>query len=489
MFISKRKFRYVLFLVFGVVIVSCFVRAVVQSQYNKEIKYFKTYFEQRKDGLESVYNPLAIKQIPEEAIDLMYNVKLAKLQGPKESIDWSKYAYVNYATDANYLCNTLVMFDELRRFGTKAKLLLLMSRDIAGSETSQDSQQVTRMLNQLKSEGGDQVVIKYVDTIFKRTDTTQWSQSMTKLLVFNQTEYDRVIFLDNDAMLQDKLDELFFLPDYVEFAAPLSYWLLSEGDMNEAYREVKEFEKNPVNLARYTDKLRDRIKKNKMIYNHLPSLPPNLFLNSRNVAQDLIRSKFSLASLFDHHLSDKSSKVKFASNVMVIKPSAQTFSSIMKSSVPTYLKKEGKYDGDVINDDLFNLRKVLHTQFKLFRRLRTHFVPSVLVLPYARYGFLTGSIKNESQHVLLRNDILGCQRRDTSGKEIAVDIAALKSNAKYIHFSDYQLGKPWEYRSIDEIKCSVDEKKSKDIEASKKICHLWNDLYSSYLNSRGICTA
>lgn len=486
MLIWKRKFRFVLFIALGVAIVSCVVRAVVQSQLNKEIKYFKKYFEQKKDGLEALYNPLAIKQIPEETIDLLYNLRLA---GKKEPIEWSNYAYVNYATDANYLCNTLIMFDALRKFGTRAKLLLLISRDLVESEGSPDYQQVNKMLDQLKREGGEQVVVKYVDNIVKPSDTSQWSQSMTKLLVFNQTEYERVIFLDNDATLNDKLDELFFIPDYIQFAAPVSYWFLSEGDLEEAYREVKQYEKLPVNLARYTDKLHERIKRGKMIYNHLPSLPPNLYLNTENVAQDLIRSKFSLASLFDHHISDKSTKVQFASNVMVIKPSAEAFSSIMKSSVPSFLKKEGKYDGDVINDDLFNLRKVLHTQFKRFRRLRSHFVPSVLVLPYARYGLLTGSIKDESQHVLLRNDILGCKRLDTSGKEIEKDISAITRNAKYIHFSDWPLGKPWQYQSVDEIKCKADETHAKNIDSGKKICHLWNDLYSSYLNSRGLCAA
>lgn len=489
MFISKRKFRFVLSIALGVTIVSLVVRSVVQSQLNKEIQYFKTYFEQKKDGLENIYNPLAIKQIPEETIDLMYNVKLAKLGKKKESIDWSTYAYVNYATDANYLCNTLIMFDSLRNLGTKAKLLLLVSRDLVESTSSPDYQQVDKMLNQLKRENGEQVVIKPVDNIVKPTDRTQWSQSITKLLVFNQTEYERVIFLDNDATLNDNLDELFFLPDYIEFAAPVSYWFLSEGDLNEAYQEVKNYEKLPTNLARYTDKLHDRVRKGKMIYNHLPSLPPNLYLNSKNVAQDLIRSKFSLASLFDHHISDKSSKVRLASNVMVIKPSAEMFSSFMKYSLPSFLKKEGKYDGDVINDDLFNLKKVLHTQFKLFRRLRTHFVPHVLVLPYARYGLLTGSLRDTRQHVLLRNDILGCQRLDTSGKEIDSDITTITRNAKYIHFSDYPLSKPWDYQSVDEIKCTVDEKQSKDINGDKKVCNLWNGLYGDYLNSRGLCSA
>lgn len=485
----KRKFRLVIAVLLGVVIISCTVRAVVQSQLNKEIEYFKTYFEQKKDGLDSLYNPLAIKQIPAETIDSLYKAKLTAVEKKKEeAIDWSQYAYVNYATDANYLCNTLIMFESLRDLGSKAQQLLLIPNHLLEAETNPDHEQVKKMLMQLHVGGKTQVMVKYINSIKKPSDTTQWSQSLTKLLVFNQTEYKRVIFLDNDAVLNDNLDELFFIPDYIKFAAPISYWFLSQKDLDEACHEVKTVEKLPNNLARYTDKLEDRIKKKKMIYNHLPSLPPKLYLDSKNVAKDLIRSQFSLASLFDHHISEKSGKIKFASNVMVINPSKETFQSIL-ASLPKNLKKPGKYDMDVINDEVFNLRKVLHTQFKFFRRIRSHFVPSVLVLPYARYGVLTGSLRDKSQHSILRNDILGCQRLDSDGNEIPKDVAALVKDAKYVHFSDYPLSKPWQYKSMDDIKCTVDEKKSEDPQMDNKICRFWNNLYGSYLNERGMCSA
>lgn len=39
--------------------------------------------------------------------------------------DWSKYAYSLYATDSEYLCNALMIFDDLRQYGSKAARLLL----------------------------------------------------------------------------------------------------------------------------------------------------------------------------------------------------------------------------------------------------------------------------------------------------------------------------------------------------------------------------
>lgn len=51
-----------------------------------------------------------------------------------------------------------------------------------------------------------------------------WFDSFTKFLAFNQTQYDRVLFLDTDATLQSHLDALFFIPPAV-IAVPKAYWI------------------------------------------------------------------------------------------------------------------------------------------------------------------------------------------------------------------------------------------------------------------------
>jgi len=54
-----------------------------------------------------------------------------------------------------------------------------------------------------------------------------WAESFTKLLVFNQTEYDRVLHLDSDSTILQLMDELFLLPD-ATVAMPRSYWEAQE---------------------------------------------------------------------------------------------------------------------------------------------------------------------------------------------------------------------------------------------------------------------
>lgn len=43
----------------------------------------------------------------------------------KESVDWSRFAYVQYATNHDYLCNSVMVFEILHRLNSKADRLLM----------------------------------------------------------------------------------------------------------------------------------------------------------------------------------------------------------------------------------------------------------------------------------------------------------------------------------------------------------------------------
>jgi hypothetical protein len=44
-------------------------------------------------------------------------------------VDWSRYAYTQYATSSPYLCNALLVFDALERFGSRAQRVLYYPED------------------------------------------------------------------------------------------------------------------------------------------------------------------------------------------------------------------------------------------------------------------------------------------------------------------------------------------------------------------------
>lgn len=64
-----------------------------------------------------------IKYIYPEVVEQIYN------NTDLDGVDWSKYAYVLYATSSAHMCNAMMIFAELRKFKTKAQLVMLVNAD------------------------------------------------------------------------------------------------------------------------------------------------------------------------------------------------------------------------------------------------------------------------------------------------------------------------------------------------------------------------
>ena len=56
-----------------------------------------------------------------------------------------------------------------------------------------------------------------------------WAESFTKLLAWNQTQYDRVLGLDSDSTVLGCMDELFLMPS-APIAMPRAYWIWNDHD-------------------------------------------------------------------------------------------------------------------------------------------------------------------------------------------------------------------------------------------------------------------
>lgn len=60
-----------------------------------------------------------------------------------EAVDWSRYAYSQYATDSAYLCNSVMVFEALHRLGSRADRILFYPREwdtVVSSSKDRDSQ-------------------------------------------------------------------------------------------------------------------------------------------------------------------------------------------------------------------------------------------------------------------------------------------------------------------------------------------------------------
>ncbi|KAK9251415.1 nucleotide-diphospho-sugar transferase [Lipomyces tetrasporus] len=132
-------------------------------------------------------------------IAFMLLVILDELNG----IDWSRFAYVQYVTNTAYLCNSVMLFEILHRLGSKAHRLMMLLR-----------------------QARDKYGVKLMPIEIQRRATSEatWAEGYTKLLAFNQTQYDRVLSLDSDSTVLQTMDELFIAPS-APVAMPRAYWL------------------------------------------------------------------------------------------------------------------------------------------------------------------------------------------------------------------------------------------------------------------------
>ncbi|KAF2873976.1 nucleotide-diphospho-sugar transferase [Massariosphaeria phaeospora] len=149
---------------------------------------------------------------------------------------WSDFAYVQYVTNVDYLCNSVMILEALHRTGTKADLLMMYPEEwhlpeLGGGDAktesgSKDNHPTVPTESRLLAQARDLYKAKLAPITvqtFTRGDPT-WQQSYTKLLAFNQTQYKRVISLDSDATVRQHMDELFFIPSS-PIAMPRAYWL------------------------------------------------------------------------------------------------------------------------------------------------------------------------------------------------------------------------------------------------------------------------
>jgi len=143
-----------------------------------------------------------------------------------KDIDWSRFAYVQYVTNSDYLCNSIMLFEILHRLGAKADRAIMYPTSMLDPDTTDSNYgDDARLLFKARDEYGVKLVPIKVQ--HRSTNDGTWADSFTKLLAFNQTQYDRVLSLDSDSTVLQTMDELFLLPP-ATVAMPRAYWLYPE---------------------------------------------------------------------------------------------------------------------------------------------------------------------------------------------------------------------------------------------------------------------
>lgn len=102
------------------------------------------------------------------------------------NVHWLDFAYTQYVTNSNYLCNSVMMFEALDRLGSKADRVMMYPPEWEVPDTNSSS---TSEEGKLLRDAKDRYKVNLVP-IFVQTSAGQeltWQDSFTKLLAFNQT--------------------------------------------------------------------------------------------------------------------------------------------------------------------------------------------------------------------------------------------------------------------------------------------------------------
>ncbi|RYO82064.1 hypothetical protein DL766_009181 [Monosporascus sp. MC13-8B] len=286
-------------------------------------------------------------------------------------INWSRFAYTQYVTNEAYLCNSLMIFETLHRLKSKADRVMMYPEEMMDPAEADPKSEKARLLVKAR----DQYNVKLVPVAVQRRsggDAT-WAESFTKLLAFNQTQYQRVLNVDSDATILQTMDELFLLPP-CPVAMPRAYWLF----------------------------------------------PENKILSSQ---------------------------------LVLVQPSEVEFDRVMKTMENL---SRNDYDMEILNE---------------------LYIDQAMVLPHRPYDLLTGEFRRDSHE-----KYLGSDREDW-------DPTAVFNEAKFLHFSDWPVPKPWRpnraVRREHQPKCEI-----KDGEEDCRSRALWNGFYEDFAERRkDICDA
>ncbi|PNS20427.1 hypothetical protein CAC42_5877 [Sphaceloma murrayae] len=305
-----------------------------------------------------------------------------------DTIDWSQFAYCQYATTIDYLCNSVMIYESLHRLNSSAQRLLLYNSlwDIDSPNVSNESY-VSRLLLRARDEYN--VVLKPV-TIIQRDGEWTWQESFTKLMAFQQTQYKRVLSLDSDATILQPMDELFLLPS-ARVAAPLAYWL-----------------EEPV----------------------------------------------------------------LSSQMILIEPSNHEFEQVMAK---IEARTEKDYDMEILNYLYLN---------------------SSMKIPHRNYDLLTGEFRSKD-HDRYFTDKADPRLEEVRLEDREWDPERVLSEAKYVHFSDWPVPKPW---MIGELEATVEphrpdcmEGEEREDGSREEDCRdreVWMGLYEDFRDRRkNICDA
>lgn len=132
------------------------------------------------------------------------------------------YAYITISTGKSYLLGIMAMYLSLKQTGTKIPLYAMLPSDLVKEEEKLCVQLKKSGINIIEYNNSISIPQQLIDNNENHGDR-RFSHTFDKLLVFEQTQFDKIVYLDADIYILHNLDHLFQLPHMSAMIAGKSY--------------------------------------------------------------------------------------------------------------------------------------------------------------------------------------------------------------------------------------------------------------------------
>lgn len=132
--------------------------------------------------------------------------------------DEPRFAYVQYATDKNYLCSAVINFNRLHRFAADHDQVLVIPNDWLAPKSK-----MAKAIEDIRTTNPD-LILRPRNLLTTSKGESTWHKSLTKFHAFDLTDYTRILAFDSDSLVLNNMDHYFLAP-LAPVAVPRAYWL------------------------------------------------------------------------------------------------------------------------------------------------------------------------------------------------------------------------------------------------------------------------
>ena len=132
------------------------------------------------------------------------------------------YAYITLSTSKSYLPGIMAMYLSLKKTGTIIPLYAMLPADLIRKEAELCDRMKSNGINILEYSDSIPIPQQLIESNENHGDN-RFSHTFDKLLVFEQTQFDKIVYLDADIYILHNLDHLFRLPHMSAMIAGKSY--------------------------------------------------------------------------------------------------------------------------------------------------------------------------------------------------------------------------------------------------------------------------